>query len=436
MLFRSLLFPLLLTMPTNKVENFVKQSQLSKFENADKKTQVKAVLDQDSSLYRFDDLHYALRTCNQVLDSRMYKTSLYSSNRNQEYSYFADKVMGMPGPSTNNATITAEKNSFFQSMMSVKYLYGKGAVPLHYNILSGDKNGYVAVNENVLPMGYATSDLLSQQQFKKLKYPYSMEAIYNNAIVENAEEKEWESKLQEVQLSYKLIHMDDTVSVKKVKNGYQLTVRKKSTINLRLDQSIDGQLLILDLPITEIQKPSKTVVGIEINGIVNKRGSNSDMYGNKRNNFRYILDENKPWKDLILKLEKGSYTIQNPKAYLMDGSVLTKRNKNIDALKGERMSGNNVLKGDIEVRDDGYFVTSIPFDKGFKVRLDKKEIAYEKVNTAFVGFPIKKGHHTIEITYQMPGKRAGVMISILSLLIGATLYLKRKVSVQRLKYRK
>ena len=431
-----LLFPLLLTMPTNKVENFVKQSQLSKFENADKKTQVKAVLDQDSSLYRFDDLHYALRTCNQVLDSRMYKTSLYSSNRNQEYSYFADKVMGMPGPSTNNATITAEKNSFFQSMMSVKYLYGKGAVPLHYNILSGDKNGYVAVNENVLPMGYATSDLLSQQQFKKLKYPYSMEAIYNNAIVENAEEKEWESKLQEVQLSYKLIHMDDTVSVKKVKNGYQLTVRKKSTINLRLDQSIDGQLLILDLPITEIQKPSKTVVGIEINGIVNKRGSNSDMYGNKRNNFRYILDENKPWKDLILKLEKGSYIIQNPKAYLMDGSVLTKRNKNIDALKGERMSGNNVLKGDIEVRDDGYFVTSIPFDKGFKVRLDKKEIAYEKVNTAFVGFPIKKGHHTIEITYQMPGKRAGVMISILSLLIGATLYLKRKVSVQRLKYRK
>ena len=81
-------------------------------------------------------------------------------------------------------------------------------------------------------------------------------------------------------------------------------------------------------------------------------------------------------------------------------------------------------------------MTSIPFDKGFKVRLDKKEIAYEKVNTAFVGFPIKKGHHTIEITYQMPGKRAGVMISILSLLIGATLYLKRKVSVQRLKYRK
>ena len=96
-----------------------------------------------------------------------------------------------------------------------------------------------------------------------------------------------------MQLSYKLLHMDDSVTVKKLKNGYQLTVSKKSTINLRLDQSIDGQLLILDLPITEIKKPSRTVVGIEINGIVNKRGSNSDMYGNNRNNFRYVLDRDK-----------------------------------------------------------------------------------------------------------------------------------------------
>lgn len=431
-----LLFPLLLTMPTNKAEHFVQQSQLAKFENADKKTQVKAVLDQDTSVYRFDDLHYALRTCNQVLDSRMYKTSLYSSNRNQDYSYFADKVMGMPGPSTNNATITAEKNSFFQSMMSVKYLYGKGSVPLHYNILSGDKNGYVAVNENVLPMGYATSDLLSKQQFQELKYPYSMEAVYDNAIVEKAEEKDWESSLQEVQLSYKLLHMDDTVSVKRVKNGYQMTVSETSKIKIRLHHSIDGQLLILDLPITEIQNPLNTVVGIEINGIVNKRGSNSDMYGNNRNNFRYVLDKNKPWRDMTLKLEKGSYTIQNPKAYLIDGSVLTDRNKNIDALKGERMSGNNVLKGEIEVRNDGYFVTSIPFDKGFTVRLDNKEIAYEKVNTAFVGFPIKKGHHTVEITYQMPGKSAGIMISILSVLIASALCLKQKVFMQRLKHKK
>ena len=115
-----------------------------------------------------------------------------------------------------------------------------------------------------------------------------MEAVYNNAVVERADVKEWKSSLQEVQLSYKLLHMDDSVTVKKLKNGYQLTVSKKSTINLRLDQSIDGQLLILDLPITEIKKPSRTVVGIEINGIVNKRGSNSDMYGNNRNNFRYV----------------------------------------------------------------------------------------------------------------------------------------------------
>ncbi len=38
------------------------------------------------------------------------------------------------------------------------------------------------------------------------------------------------------------------------------------------------------------------------------------------------------------KIGERAYTIQNPKAYLMDGSVLTERHKSIDALKGERMS--------------------------------------------------------------------------------------------------
>ena len=58
------------------------------------------------------------------------------------------------------------------------------------------------------------------------------------------------------------------------------------------------------------------------------------------------------------------------------------------------------------------------------------------MNTAFVGFPIKKGHHTVEITYQMPGKSAGIMVSILLFADCYSTLSETKVSMQRLKHKK
>ena len=52
---------------------------------------------------------------------------------------------------------------------------------------------------------------------------------------------------------------------------------------------------------------------------------------------------------------------------------------------------------------DGYFVTSVPYDKGFTVKVDGHTVKTEKVNKAFLGFRIGAGTHHVKITYHAPG---------------------------------
>ena len=79
----------------------------------------------------------------------------------------------------------------------------------------------------------------------------------------------------------------------------------------------------------------------------------------------------------------------------------------IDEAIGDKISGS------IDVTNDGYFNLSIPYDKGFIIKVDGKKIDYEKVNKSFIGFPIKKGEHNIEIEFEAPNALFGKIVSAL-----------------------
>ena len=69
--------------------------------------------------------------------------------------------------------------------------------------------------------------------------------------------------------------------------------------------------------------------------------------------------------------------------------------------------------------------------------MDGQQISYEKVNTAFLGFPLKKGKHEIHIEYHAPGFKIGFCCTILSLIVWITIEFHRihqkNVLLKRLK---
>ena len=77
--------------------------------------------------------------------------------------------------------------------------------------------------------------------------------------------------------------------------------------------------------------------------------------------------------------------------------------------------GKQVLRVKADNKKKGYFVTSIPYDKGMKGYIDGKEVKVEIVNKAFCGFVLGKGQHEVVLSYVAQGKKLGVIMSIAGL---------------------
>lgn len=89
------------------------------------------------------------------------------------------------------------------------------------------------------------------------------------------------------------------------------------------------------------------------------------------------------------------------------------------------------LRGTVEVLEDGFFYTSIPYEPGWTAYVDGVEVplaqgydpssADVKTSDAVISFPLSAGSHEILLQYEAPGLTMGAWISGISLLIFLTL---------------
>lgn len=80
------------------------------------------------------------------------------------------------------------------------------------------------------------------------------------------------------------------------------------------------------------------------------------------------------------------------------------------------------IEGNIkQVAGKNYMVTSIPYNSGWSVEVDGKEVVSDKVFDALLAFELPEGDHRIVLTFRHPGLLLGGIISLISL--GIILYL-------------
>lgn len=85
------------------------------------------------------------------------------------------------------------------------------------------------------------------------------------------------------------------------------------------------------------------------------------------------------------------------------------------------------IQGTVNITDDStWMMTSIPYEKGWTVKVDGQVVKTRKVWDSLMAFKITPGQHTIEMSYLPEGFVSGMMISIVSILIyGFAIYKKR-----------
>jgi len=385
--------------------------------NPDITTLVNKITDQDKSYYRISIDLSTENSVNRVLNIDENLLTLYSSTYNKQYNNFFYHTFNNNLKYRNSVITHENKNVIFETYMGVKYLITDKTVPLGYKQIAKEGEYKLYVNEDALPVGYATSNILNNEQYKSLKFPYKLEAMIKNIIVDNAPAKPLTSYMKE----YKPQIESKTVkNIKLKEKGPKKTIiaSNNASVKITLKEKVKDKLLLIRIHVSNPQSCTKGDTYITINGIKNKLTCKEWKYYNHNTTFDYTLSSPEGIQTLNIKFAKGIYTINKIQMYTVDYEKIKNLNNQIDPFIIENnTTKGDTIKGEIDVKEDGYFNLSIPYDKGFNIKVDSKETEYEKINGVFLGFKINKGHHNIEINYEAPNFKEGAIISVIGFLL-------------------
>ena len=363
----------------------------------------------DKGVYRMAiNLKASTQLVNHVDNIHENITTLYSSTYNTNYNDFFYYFNN--NRASRNMFITSEtKNTLFESYMGVKYLITDKEAPLGYEVWKKYGDYTVYINENTLPLGYATDRVISYDDYDDFAFPSNIMSLMGNVVADNGDYK-YESPLKKISLDLESGEKQN-IKLEDYKDGYKVQVDEESgTLKIKLDEDTARKFYLVRFT---VEKPQSCKLGdttIEVNGINNKLTCGSWKYFNSNYTFDYTLSDDEPFDEIKIKFSKGTHYISKVELYSLDYDDFVDVTSDIDAFEVDEAIGDKI-SGRIDVTNDGYFNLSIPYDEGFIIKVDGREVEYEKVNKSFIGFPIEKGEHKIEIEFKAPNALLGKIMS-------------------------
>lgn len=361
---------------------------------------VKEALKDDDGYYRTeqmgsDDENAA--DLNRIWDVDQNITSIYSSAYNPDYQTFRQKTFGLEEPFRNGMMQSVSKNPVFQRMMGVRYIVSDSDVP-GYTLVKKCGTTGIYQNKDAAPVMYATDRVMTEEEYKKLAFPYNQTAFLEYAVVG----EHTESSDQNIMTAYA------PVSLKMANNRTTGGAEQKT-----MQQEGQKQILFLRVRVDNAH-PNKDVT-VWINGIRNKLSAKDHVYYNENKIFTYAVPLKDGEDNISVTFGKGKYRLRHVQAYLGSLPERSELLYQSEIQVDKKQTEDNVIQGTIRVKKDGWFITSIPYDKHFKIYIDGKETEIQKVNTAFLGCKIESGNHEVKIIYHAPGATTGKVLSLIGI---------------------
>lgn len=334
---------------------------------------------------------------NRIWDVEQNITSIYSSAYNPDYHTFRQKTFGLEEPFRNGMMQSVSKNPVFQQMMGVRYIVSDSDVP-GYTLVKKCGTTGIYQNKDAAPVMYATDRVMTEEEYKKLAFPYNQTAFLEYAVVG----EHTESSDQNIMTAY------EPVSLKMANNRTTGGAEQKT-----IQQEGQKQILFLRFRVDNAH-PNKDVA-VWINGIRNKLSAKDHVYYNENKTFTYAVPLKDGEDNISVTFGKGKYRLRHVQAYLGSLPERSELLYQSEIQVDKKQTEDNVIQGTIHVKKDGWFITSIPYDKHFKIYIDGKETEIQKVNTAFLGCKIESGNHEVKIIYHAPGTTTGKVLSLIGI---------------------
>lgn len=391
--FIYLLIPLLVVYFNNPASSFLEEAKYQNIMNNDKTSLLERNIE---NITRLGDLESNHQNVNNNYYTRITKSSGYTSTNHSLYNQFLYDTLRLPISINNRVANQDDAHIFYLGMMSVDTLITKDKKTVGYSLIDQQKKYKLYQSQDVMPIAYASHNLYNEKQFTKLNFPQTLDTLYNNVIVKNGNGN-YQSQFVSEDLGFK--------------NSYHIQNKKKKMITKTVNRTYQNEILVIEFDVKN-NKPNNSVE-ITINGVKNKLSTINTPYYNDNTHFTYVLSDEDIIEKLQITLSKGDYLIENISCSSLNYEVIKNRSHEVDIM--HKKNNKDILNGDINVSHDGYFITNIPYDKGYTIYIDNKKVKTEIVNTAFLGCPIKSGYHQIKITFQPRGYSLALCISTLGI---------------------
>lgn len=425
---------------------------------------------------RWEILSEGYKMSNYAPLPQMQRTSMYSSMTQQGYATFFYDIAGNAIPARNRVALVPGKNPIFNTLMGVRYVTvkaaaagqetgtaaaaqaqtdaaasqatagistsnqlrvqieaGVAALPPGYEVIYRE-NGYVTGrNPDALPIAFGTDRLLSQKDFtdrlreiparekRKLTEALSLTAAKTEVSLCLRSDLSGDERAAEAR-GLRPVTNRNSVDARKMRpvanqifaeaGGLRAgTTRVSKAAN---DNGLQGKVLILEFDVT--QANGREII-IDINGTRNKLSGSNAPYPNGNTHFTYILDAHEA-QTLHIEKNTNEYVLQNLQCQLLDlKAVLQSRDVWEPDTDVSHAGRGEVFRGRIDMRRAGFFETSYPFRAGYSVTVDGESVRPRRSAAGFLVVPLAAGNHEIQIDFLPPGYRAGLGISLLTLLL-------------------
>lgn len=319
-----------------------------------------------------------------------------------------------------------------QTLLGVKYIINKAGenIPFGYKFIKkfGELNLYK--NENTVPLGFTYDKVINIDEFKKYNSDVMDDILLNAAVISQDNDKYDKINVTELP-SYKNIK---SVGVEEI-NGKNIELLESSNNSKITYKSINDDPNVL-IKLSEASSISSNDMEISFNVDMKKEEQLQVFWKNNNNDFseensiRQTLKKGynnvripiKANNIAMLRVDLGekneTLTVENINTALVGKVEFDNVPACIDTFNQDKFEITNFkqdcISSKIDVNKDKILCFSIPYDKGWNVTVDGTEVKTQKINIGLLGIEIKEGKHNVELTYQPPLLRVGILVSILS----------------------
>ena len=395
------------------------------------RTEIEELTEKENGFYRMEQSGTTSENAanlNRIWNMQQYVSSIYSSSYNPAYQKFRTETFLVEQPFRNVLMQSVTENPIYQKLMGIKYILSEQEITGYQQ---EKKVGDVTVykNEEVLPIAYVTNQMISEKAYEDLEFPYSQLAFLRFAVGKSVNDTVNPKEVlnSQVKETGAEIPIEDTQAIEKVEDGYHIKSKEIQNVKLKISEEAQKEEILFVQFELKNYKTSKDV-SVWLAGVKNKLSAGSHIYYNGNTTFTYAVNLKAGQTEVNLGLGAGNYEIRNLRCYIgnTDESLKTLCQSEFRVDKAQT-KGNRIV-GSVDGVKDGYLITSIPYDEHFEVKIDGKDVKYEKVNTAFLGVKMPVGTHEVEIVYHAPGLKMGKVLSVTGLLLlaGMMLWNKKK----------